>query len=99
MKHYHHLGNVRAALHLAGPTGREHAKQIADALGRHPSMPCREIKRNTYAQCHFYTYHWAMKIVLMGDPKIKRLVPGNASILIGMDSNSDLKMRSKIQRF
>lgn len=36
---------------------------IAKALGRHPSTICRELKRNTYAQCHMYTYHWAMQIV------------------------------------
>ena len=38
-------------------------KQIAVSLGRHPSTLCREIKRNKYEQCHFYTYHWAMQIL------------------------------------
>ena len=38
-------------------------QHIAKALGRHPSTICRELKRNTYAQCHFYTYHWALQIV------------------------------------
>ncbi len=36
-------------------------KQVATALGRHPSTICREIKRNKYPQCHIYTYHWAMQ--------------------------------------
>ncbi|MEE8124285.1 MAG: IS30 family transposase, partial [Nitrospirales bacterium] len=36
---------------------------IADVLGRHPSTVCRELKRNTYVQCHMYTYHWALQIV------------------------------------
>jgi len=35
-------------------------KQIAEALGRHPSTLSREIKRNKYTPCYFYTYHWAM---------------------------------------
>ena len=38
-------------------------KHVAEALGRHPSTICRELKRNTYAQCHMYTYHWALQIV------------------------------------
>ena len=38
-------------------------KYIAEALGRHPSTICRELKRNTYAQCHMYTYYWARHIV------------------------------------
>ena len=37
--------------------------QIAKALGRHPSTICWEFKRNTYAQCHMYTYYWARHIV------------------------------------
>ncbi len=36
---------------------------IAKVLGRHPSTICRELKRNTYAQCHMYTYYWARQIV------------------------------------
>jgi len=31
-------------------------QQIAGALGRHPSTVSRELKRNTYPQCHCYTY-------------------------------------------
>ena len=38
-------------------------QHIAEALGRHPSTIGRELKRNTYAQCHMYTYHWARQIV------------------------------------
>ncbi len=38
-------------------------QHIAKALGRHPSTICRELKRNTYAQCHMYTYYWARHIV------------------------------------
>ena len=38
-------------------------QRIAEALGRHPSTICRELKRNTYAQCHMYTYYWARQIV------------------------------------
>ena len=41
-----------------------HTQQhIADALGRHASTISRELRRNTYAQCHMYTYHWARHIV------------------------------------
>jgi IS30 family transposase len=36
---------------------------IAKVLGRHPSTIGRELKRNTYAQCHMYTYYWARQIV------------------------------------
>ncbi|NKB81402.1 MAG: IS30 family transposase [Nitrospirales bacterium] len=38
-------------------------KHVAETLGRHPSTVCRELKRNTYPQCHMYTYHWALQIV------------------------------------
>lgn len=34
-------------------------KHIAEALGRYPSTICRELKQNTYAQCHMYAYYWA----------------------------------------
>ena len=41
-----------------------HTQQyIADALCRHSSTISRELRRNTYAQCHMYTYHWARHIV------------------------------------
>lgn len=45
---------------------------IAKALGRHPSTICRELKRNTYTQCHMYTYHWAMQIVKHRKPRANR---------------------------
>ena len=32
-------------------------------LAGHPSTLSRELKRNTYPQCHVYTYHWARQIV------------------------------------
>ena len=63
MKHYQHLGNAeRFYIWQARREGKTQ-KHIAEALGRHPSTLCRELKRNTYAQCHFYTYHWARQIV------------------------------------
>jgi len=47
-------------------------KQVAEALGRHPSTLCREIKRNKYTQCHLYTYHWAIQIVKHRKHRAKR---------------------------
>ncbi len=38
-------------------------QHIADALGRHASTISRALRRNTYAQCHMYTYYWARHIV------------------------------------
>lgn len=38
-------------------------QHIADALGRHAATISRELRRNTYAQCHMYTYYWARYIV------------------------------------
>jgi IS30 family transposase len=38
-------------------------QHIADALGRHAATISRELRRNTYAQCHMYTYCWARYIV------------------------------------
>jgi len=48
MKHYHHLCNEERFYIWQARRERETQKQIADALGRHPSMLCRELKRNTY---------------------------------------------------
>ncbi len=63
MQHYQQLGNEeRFYIWQAGRTGAKQ-KEIAQALGRHPSTICRELKRNTYAQCHMYTYYWARQIV------------------------------------
>ncbi len=63
MKHYHHLRQEERFFIWQALRDGKTQKQIAEALGRHPSTLCRELKRNTYAQCHFYTYHWAMQIV------------------------------------
>ncbi len=45
---------------------------IAKALGRHPSTICRELKRNRYAQCQMYTYHWASQIMKHSKPHANR---------------------------
>ena len=63
MNHYQHISHEeRCYIWQARRTGSTQA-QIAQVLGRHPSTICRELKRNTYAQCHMYTYHWAKHIV------------------------------------
>ena len=63
MNHYHHVSNEERF--YIWQAKREGSPQtfIAKALGRHPSTLCRELKRNTYPQCHMYTYHWAKQIV------------------------------------
>jgi len=63
MKHYQHLSREeRFYIWNALRTGSTQ-KQVADALGRHPSTICREIKRNTFAQAKIYTYYWALYIL------------------------------------
>jgi len=63
LKRYHQLRNEeRFYIWQARREGRT-PQHIAEALGRHPSTIGRELKRNTYAPCHFYTYHWARHIV------------------------------------
>lgn len=63
MKYYQHLcKEERYYIWQAMREGKTQ-KQIAEALHRHPSTVSRELKRNTYPQCHFYTYHWALQIV------------------------------------
>ncbi len=63
MKSYQHVSDQeRFYIWQARRTGSTQA-EIANALGRHASTICRELKRNTYAQCHMYTYHWARQIV------------------------------------
>ncbi len=63
MKHYHHLCNEERWYIWQARREGNTQKQIAEALGRHPSTLSRVLKRNTYVQCHFYTYHWAKQIV------------------------------------
>ena len=63
MKYYRHVGNEeRFYIWQARREGNTQL-HIAKVLGRHPSTVCRELKRNTYPQCHRYTYHWAKDIV------------------------------------
>ena len=63
MKHYQYLGTEeRFYIWQARREGNTQT-HIAQVLGRHPSTVCRESKRNTYAQCHRYTYDWARHIV------------------------------------
>jgi len=63
MKHYKHLGNEERFYIWQALREGNTQQQIAETLGRHPSTVSRELKRNTYPQCHFYTYHWAKQIV------------------------------------
>ena len=63
MKHYHHLGNEERFYIWQARRDGKTRRSIAHALGCHPSTICRELKRNTYARCHFYTYYWARQIV------------------------------------
>ncbi len=63
MKSYHQLRKEeRFYIWQARREGKTQ-KHVAETLGRHPSTVCRELKRNTYPQCHMYTYHWALQIV------------------------------------
>ena len=62
MKQYQHLvKEERFYIWQALREGKTQ-KQVALALGRHPSTISREVRRNKYPQCHIYTYHWAMVI-------------------------------------
>ena len=63
MKHYQHVCNEERFYIWQALREGKTQRQIAEALGRHPSTLSREIKRNTYPQCHVYTYHWARQIV------------------------------------
>ncbi len=63
MKDYKHLGNEERFYIWQARREGNTQEQIAEALGRAPSTISRELKRNTYSQCHFYTYHWAKQIV------------------------------------
>ena len=63
MKHYQQLRNEERFYIWQARREGNTQQHIADALGRHPSTIGRELKRNTYAQCHMYTYHWARQIV------------------------------------
>lgn len=72
MKYYQHLcKEERYYIWQAMREGKTQ-KQIAAALHRHPSTVSRELKRNTYPQCHFYTYHWALQIVKYRKQAAKR---------------------------
>lgn len=63
MKHYQHLSNEERFYIWQALRGGHTQQQVAQALGRHPSTLSREVRRNTYPQCHMYTYHWAKEIV------------------------------------
>ena len=63
MKPYQQLGKEERFYIWQARREGKNQKQVAQALGRHPSTICRELKRNTYAQCRMYTYHWALQIV------------------------------------
>ena len=72
MKHYQHLGNEERFYIWQALREGNTQQQIAEALGRPPSTVSRELKRNTYAQCHVYTYHWAKQIVRYRKQDAKR---------------------------
>jgi len=63
MKQYQHLRKEERFYIWQALRDGKSQKQVADALGRHPATICREIKRNKYARCHIYTYHWALQIL------------------------------------
>ncbi len=63
MNSYQHVSDQeRFYIWQARRTGSTQG-HIAKTLGCHPSTICRELKRNTYAYCHMYTYYWALQIV------------------------------------
>jgi IS30 family transposase len=55
MKHYQHLGNEERFYIWHALREGNTQQQIAEAIGRHPATVSRELQRNTYPQCHFYT--------------------------------------------
>jgi len=86
MKHYSHVRKEERFYIWQALRDGKTQSQIAKTLGRHPSTVCRELKRNTYAQCHFYTYHWAMQIVKYrkqhaNRPKYRKLTDDHACLI------------------
>ena len=60
MKQYQHLSSEeRFYIHQAVREGKR-KKDIAQALGRHPSTIGREMRRNMWPSAYLYTYDWAM---------------------------------------
>ena len=72
MKSYHHLGKEERFYIWQALREGKTQKHVAEALDRHPSTVCREIKRNTYRQCHMYTYHGALQIVKYRKARVNR---------------------------
>lgn len=72
MKLYQHLGKEERFYIWQALREGKTQKQVAIALGRHPSTICREVKRNTYRRCHMYTYHWALQIVRYRQQRVNR---------------------------
>ena len=61
MKHYQQLNKEERFYIWNALSSGQTQKEVAVALGRHPSTVCREIKRNKYPQAKIYTYHWALE--------------------------------------
>lgn len=63
MKQYQHLSSEeRFYIHQAVREGKR-KKEIARALGRHPSTIGREFRRNMWPSSYLYTYDWALYFV------------------------------------
>ena len=72
MKEYQHLCKAERFYIWQALRDGKTQKHVADALGRHPSTICREIKRNMYAQCRIYTYYWALQILKFRKRRLNR---------------------------
>jgi IS30 family transposase len=63
MKHYQQLNKEERFYIWNALRSGQSQQEVAEALRRHPSTICREIKRNKYPQCKIYTYAWALEIL------------------------------------
>lgn len=87
MAQYQHLRNEeRFYIHQAHREGKNQ-KQIAEALGRHPSTISREMKRNMWPSAYLYTYDWALYFIRQRKrwsrrPKYRKLTPEIQTLIV-----------------